>query len=361
MRRLSSAATKATRDPRTDEIAGLQPALLASDRQRVILIRYAVGQSGALYARGGAQRRGHNREMVLDLALVGTGGMMPLPNRWLSSVLLRYKGRLILFDCGEGTQISLRVLGWGIKDIDLILISHIHGDHVTGLPGLLLTLGNAGRTDAVQIAGPAGLSRIVESLLAVAPFLPFEVNIRELQPGEYVLVGNLKATCGPAEHQVACFAYRIDVPRGRRFLPERARALDVPLGDWTRLQRGEAVGGVEPSAVLGPPRRGVSVGLATDTRPTEPVVHLMDQVDLLIGEGMYGSDEDQPRALERKHMTFREAAMLAKQARAKQLILTHFSPALAHPEEYAANAREVFAATIVGRDHFTLSLPFPPD
>ena len=107
--------------------------------------------------------------MVLDVALVGTGGMMPLPNRWLSSVLVRYQGRLILFDCGEGTQISLRALGWGLKDIDLILISHVHGDHVTGLPGLLLTLGNSGRTDEVVLVGPLGFSAVVERLLVVLP------------------------------------------------------------------------------------------------------------------------------------------------------------------------------------------------
>src|SRR5438477_9520499 len=105
--------------------------------------------------------------------------MMPLPNRWLSSVLLRYQGRLVLFDCGEGTQISLRALGWGLKDIGLILVSHVHGDHVSGLPGLLLTLGNSERTEAVTIAGPLGSAGVVERLLVVAPHLPFEVRCRE--------------------------------------------------------------------------------------------------------------------------------------------------------------------------------------
>src|ERR687886_2128865 len=107
--------------------------------------------------------------MVLDVALVGTGGMMPLPNRWLSSVLVRHDGRLLLFDCGEGTQISLRVLGWGIKDIDLILISHVHADHVAGLPGLLLTQGNSGRTEPLDVVGPPGLADVVRGLRVVAP------------------------------------------------------------------------------------------------------------------------------------------------------------------------------------------------
>src|SRR5437868_12694761 len=101
-------------------------------------------------------------QMALDVALVGTGGMLPLPTRWLSSVLLRFGRHLVLFDCGEGTQISLRQLGWGIKDIDLILISHVHGDHVTGLPGLLLTQGNSSRTEPVLIVGPAGLRQVLQ-------------------------------------------------------------------------------------------------------------------------------------------------------------------------------------------------------
>jgi len=299
-----------------------------------------------------------NREVVLDVALVGTGGMMPLPNRWLSSVLLRYQGRLILFDCGEGTQISLRALGWGLKDIELILISHVHGDHVTGLPGLLLTLANSGRTEDVLIVGPQGFSGIVERLLVVAPHLPFSVRYLELGGGECFEHAGLTITCAQAEHHVPCLGYRIDVPRGRRFLPERARELGVPVADWRRLQRGETVGGVSSEAVLGPPRHGLSVGLVTDTRPTPFLVQLISGVDLLVGEGMYGSDDDQPRALERTHMTFREAAQLAASAGAKQLVLTHFSPSVVEPDSYVGNAREVFPETIVGRDHLTLSLSF---
>src|SRR3984893_10806506 len=129
--------------------------------------------------------------MVLDVALVGTGGMMPLPDRWLSSVLVRYQGQLILFDCGEGTQISLRALGWGLKDIGLILISHVHGDHVTGLPGLLLNQANSGRTEPVQIVGPPGLGAVVAGLMVVAPHMPFEIRCRELESDEYVELDDL--------------------------------------------------------------------------------------------------------------------------------------------------------------------------
>jgi ribonuclease Z len=300
---------------------------------------------------------------VIDVALVGTGGMMPLPNRWLSSVLLRYAGHLILFDCGEGTQISLRSLGWGIKDIDLLLISHLHGDHVTGLPGLLLTQANSGRTEPLQMVGPVGMGTVVSGLLSVARYLPFAVQCRELTAADEERVGldDLSVTWVEAEHHVECLAYRLDLPRGPRFLPERARKLGVPIEHWKRLQRGEIVNGVRPSEVLGPARRGLSIGLVTDTRPTGSIERLVREVDLLVCEATFGSDEDQPRAVERKHMTFREAAQLAKAARARQLLLTHFSPSLVEPQAYLGNAAEVFPATIVGRDHLTLSLRFPAE
>jgi ribonuclease Z len=286
--------------------------------------------------------------------------MMPLPGRWLSSVLVRYGGHLVLFDCGEGTQISLRELRWGIKDIDLILISHVHGDHVTGLPGLLLTQANSDRTLPVRIVGPPGLGSVVRGLLVVAPHLPFEVQCLE-SPESSLALDGMQITWVAGEHHVPCLAYRLDVARGRRFLPERARDLGVPISDWRRLQRGEAVGGVSAESVLGPARPGLSVGLVTDTRPTVAIERLVAGVDLLVCEATYGSDEDQARAAERKHMTFREAAGLALAAGAKQLVLTHFSPSVVDPQAFLGNAREVFPETVVGRDHLSLTLRFPPD
>src|SRR5579871_2340949 len=221
---------------------------------------------------------------MLDVALVGTGGMLPLPNRWLASVLVRYSRHLVLFDCGEGTQISLRALGWGIKDIDLILISHVHGDHITGLPGLLLTQGNSSRAQPVQIVGPPGLAAVLRGLLVVAPHLPFELHVRELSSGMCLTLDELTVTCVDAEHQVPCLAYRLDLPRAPRFLPERARSLGVPVQEWSRLQHGESVDGVKPEDVLGPARRGLSLGLVTDTRPTEGIAQLVRDVDLLVCE-----------------------------------------------------------------------------
>jgi ribonuclease Z len=302
---------------------------------------------------------------MLDLALVGTGGMLPLPNRWLSSVLLRYQGRLVLFDCGEGTQISLRALGWGLKDIDLILISHLHGDHVSGLPGLLLSQGNAGRTEPLEILGPPGLGDAVSRLRVIAPYLPFQVRCRDLAAGETFRLGNLRGASLPTDHSVPCLAYRLEVPRQARFLPERAHELGVPREQWKALQRGKPVSvdgrTVRPDEVLGPPRRGLAVGLVTDTRPVAALADFVADVDLLVCEGTYGNSDDQPRAVERKHMTFAEAAELARRAHARQLLLTHFSPALVDPEAYAPCARTIFPNTVVGKDHLALSLRFPEE
>jgi ribonuclease Z len=297
--------------------------------------------------------------MVLDLALLGTGGMMPLPRRALSSVLVRYGPHLILFDCGEGTQVHLRALGWGVKDVDLILISHVHGDHILGVPGLLLTLGNSGRTEPVLIVGPPGVADILRGLLVVSPHLPFEVRCREVAgQAECVELDGMRVRNALGEHHVPCVAYRLEVPRAPRFIPEKATALGIPLEHWSRLQRGETVAGISPETVLGPPRRGVAVGLITDTRPSDALAELARDVDVLVCEATYGSDDDQPRAVERKHMTFREAATLARAAAARKLVLTHFSPALVDPIAYIDNARAVFPETVVGHDGFTLSLSY---
>ncbi len=287
---------------------------------------------------------------------------MPLPNRWLSSVLIRFKGHLVLFDCGEATQVSLRALGWGIKDIDLILISHLHGDHVLGLPGLLLTQGNSGRTAPVDILGPPGLAQAVDKLRVVAPQLPFEVHCRELESGDAFALDGLHGRCASADHHVPCLAYRLDVARGRPFLPDRARALGVPVEHWKSLQSEQPVSWrgrtIMPDEVLGPPRAGLALALVTDTRPSWRLRELARGVDVLVCEGTYGDEQDQARAVERKHMTFAEAATLAREAGVKQLLLTHFSPALADPGHYADHARAIFANTLVGRDHLQLALSY---
>jgi ribonuclease Z len=303
---------------------------------------------------------------MIDVALLGTGGTLPLPDRFLSSALVRCGGQLILIDCGEGTQVSLRKLGWGIKDISTILLTHFHADHVSGVPGLLLTVGNSGRTreEPLTIAGPRGVQRVVESLRVIAPYLPFPVRYRELTGSveDSLSVGPLAVTACPTDHDVPCLAFKLSLPRAPAFQPERAQALGLPVTVWKLLQRGQSVEHegrtVRPEEVLGPPRPGLAMGFVTDTRPTKELVEFFTDVDLLICEATYGDPEDRPKAIENKHMTFAEAATLAAAARARRLWLTHFSPALPNPGFFRREAEAVFPSVVIGHEHLNTALAF---
>lgn len=300
---------------------------------------------------------------MIDAILLGTGGMLPLPGRWLSSLLVRANGELILFDCGEGTQISWREQGWGFRRLAAICISHTHADHIAGLPGLLHTVANAGRVEPIDLYGPVGTAAVVQGLRAIAPVLPFELRVVELEGGtRFGLPGGLTGSCAAGEHGLPVLAFRADLPRAREFLPERAKALGVPILLWRTLQTGKPVawdgGAARPDEVLGPLRRGLSLAYVTDTRPAPALIDLARGVDLLVCEGTYGSEDDQPKAVANRHMTFREAATFAREAAAERLWLTHFSPALTDPDAFAANAQAVFVATTVGQAGLTLNLSF---
>jgi ribonuclease Z len=308
---------------------------------------------------------------VLDICLLGTGGMQPLPGRHLSAVLVRAGSSHILIDCGEGTQVAIRECGWGFAAIDTILLSHMHGDHVLGLPGLLLSLANAQRPAdrPLTIYGPEPLLTVLRGLLIVAPRLPFPLLTTVLQGGEqFALPGHpgLIGSCAALVHDVPCLAYAISLPRAPRFDAERARALEVPVSSWHALQRGETtiVDGREiaPDQVMGAPRRGLRMVLATDSSPTPVLTAFVNDegrgADLLICDAMYGSEEDKPTRWEAAHLTFAEAAAVARAGLARELWLTHFSPALAHPHEYLHNATDIFSATKVGEDGMTTTLSF---
>lgn len=303
---------------------------------------------------------------MIDVALLGTGGTLPLPDRFLSAVLLRCGGQLILIDCGEGTQVSLRKLGWGLKDVGTILLTHFHADHVAGLPGLLLTIGNSGRTreEPLTVAGPRGVQRVVESLRVIAPHLPYPVRYREMNgdSADALMVGPLHVTTCPADHDIPCLAYRLSLSRAPAFQPERAKALGLPVTLWKLLQRGETVEHdgrrIRPEEVLGPPRPGLSFAFVTDSRPTRALVEFCTDADLLVCEATYGDPADRPKAIENKHMTFGEAATLAAAARARQLWLTHFSPALPNPDYFRREAEAVFPGVVIGREHLTTTLAY---
>lgn len=300
---------------------------------------------------------------MIDVVLLGTGGMLPLPRRWLSSLLVRVDGELTLFDCGEGTQIAWSESGWGFRRLGAICISHTHADHIAGLPGLLHAVANAGRTEPIDLFGPDGVAAVVRGLRAIAPVLPFPVRVNEMTSGDrFSLPGGMIGSCASGEHALPVLAYRADLPRARAFLPDRARALGVPIELWGRLQKGETVTwdgrSVVPDDVLGHPRAGLSIAYVTDTRPVQPLAHFLAGVDLLVCEGTYGSDDDLPKAVRNRHMTFREAATLARDAAAGRLWITHFSPALEDPETFAPNATAMFPASTIGQDGLPTSLSF---
>lgn len=302
---------------------------------------------------------------MLDICLLGTAGMMPLPNRWLTSMMARYNGSSLLIDCGEGTQIAMKEAGWSPKPIDTILVTHFHADHISGLPGLLLSMGNAERTEPVTIVGPKGVTRIVNSLRVIAGDLPFSIEFRELtEPEERFMLHGYEITAFRVKHNVVCYGYRIDVPRAGKFDADRAKALGIPIRLWNTLQKGETVEEdgqtYTPDLVMGPPRRGLAVTYCTDTRPVPKISEVANGSDLFICEGMYGEPGMEKKAKQYRHMTFTEAAELAKAAGVKEMWLTHFSPSLVNPKQYIGRAKEIFPAASLGKDGRMKTLDFDP-
>ena len=202
---------------------------------------------------------------MLDICLLGTGGMMPMPGRFLTSLAARLNGRMMLIDCGEGTQVTMKMQGWGFKNIDAICFTHFHADHISGLPGLLLTIGNAGRTEPLKLVGPQGLAYVVEGLRRIAPELPFPLELIELgkDTPNPLRLGEFEVSFCQADHMVRCYAYRIDVKRRGKFDPKKAEALGLPRPLWGKLQKEGAVEfegkTYTPDMVLGPDRKGLKV------------------------------------------------------------------------------------------------------
>lgn len=284
---------------------------------------------------------------------------MPLHTRALASLYVRNGARALLVDCGEGTQVQVGKLGWGFQRIEAILISHYHADHCSGVPGFLLALTKAGRTEPVHIWGPPGLNRVIGGLRVICPTLSFEPVLHELPDGGGAFeAAGLRIRAFPLNHGMPCLGFRFDLDRPRAFLPDRAQALGIPVRLWQTLQRGEPAEGWLPDQVLGPERRGIAFVYATDTRPVPAVAEAGRGADLMILEGMYGSEEDLPKALKNSHMLFRESAELAREAGCGRLILTHFSTALEEPEACLDAARSVFPDTVCACDGMTLTLHY---
>lgn len=300
---------------------------------------------------------------MLDICLLGSGGMMPLPYRWLTSLMVRYNGSSLLIDCGEGTQVAIKEKGWSFKPIDVICFTHYHADHISGLPGMLLTMGNAERTEPLLMIGPKGLERVVGALRVIAPELPFEIRFHELtEPFEQIDMGDYKLEAFRVNHNVICYGYNLIVERAGKFQVEKAKQLGLPVQCWNPLQKGNVVEfegkTYTPDMVMGAPRKGLKVTYCTDTRPTKSIEEHATGADLFICEGMYGEEDKQQKAREHKHMTFYEAAHIAKNAGVRQMWLTHYSPSLPWPDQYLSQVRKIFEASLTAKDGQTLELDF---
>lgn len=307
---------------------------------------------------------------MLDITMIGCGATMPLPGRAVAACAVKHNGRVALLDCGEGTQAAARAAGVSLVRVEAVLLTHYHGDHIFGLPGLLQTMASLGRTAPVRLLGPAaddagGLAHWAGLLLALAGPLPFAVQCVPLPAAQKTipLWDGLSVTAFPMAHRVPCVGYRFDLPRAGRFLAPQAQALGVPRPLWGVLQKGEAVTladgrTVTPGQVLGLPRRGLRVVYACDTAPCAAVTAQAADADLLICDGTYADDAEADKAALYGHCTFRQAAQMAADAGVRRLLLTHFGGALTDPAAALPAAQSIYPAAAAAHDGLTLRLVF---
>ncbi len=272
--------------------------------------------------------------MAFEVFILGTGGMMPLPHRALTSVLARRAGELFLFDCGEGTQVSLKKLNLRWKKITAILVSHTHADHVTGLPGMLMLTSQVDRSEPLYIIGPPKIKEYVEASRSILDmYINYEIIVKEVTKKGVVFEGDgYHINAFALKHSKLCLGYSIEEDlRPGVFYPQKAISKKIPRGPlWSRLQAGETVRlengqTVTPQEVMGPKRPGTKISFVTDTLPIPGIAQHVAYSDLLICEGMF-SQELSASALEKKHLTAEQAAIIAKQAKVKRLGLIHYSP-----------------------------------
>ena len=296
---------------------------------------------------------------MLKVTLLGTGGTQPLPDRALAAAAVTVGGRSVLLDCGEGTQVGLRRYGVSAYRLSAVLLTHYHGDHILGLPGLLQTLGSLNRTEPLTIYGPKGIEPVAKAVMALAGGQPYPVRWQVLD--DKLHVDAMKITPFPLTHRVPCQGYALELPRAGRFDAARAKAANIPLAYWSTLQKGEAVGGFTPDQVLGPPRRGLKVVYATDTRPCAALEAAAQDADLLCMDSTYADDADLPKAKLYGHSTCREVGELAAAAGVRRLWLTHYSAAVTDPEPGLTAARAACPAAQAGYDGLAEELEFDKD
>lgn len=306
---------------------------------------------------------------MIDICLLGTSALLPLPDRALTAAALTCAGHSILFDCGEGTQTAARRHGVSLLKIDMIALTHYHGDHIFGLPGLMQTMFCMGRTEPLYITGPAGLSRELSPILRLAGGLSYEIRL--IEAGEEPIKLSRLVKGWPEESRLSSFAtnhrvisrgYCFHLERAGKFLPEKARELGVPVNMWSKLQRGESVelddNTFLPEQVMGARRKGLKFVFTGDTSPCASLVSAARGADLMICDATYAEDGQAQLALERGHMNFDMASKCARDAGAKRLWLSHYSQLVKEPEEYLPMAAKNFPDAECGTDGKRITLLF---
>ncbi len=302
--------------------------------------------------------------MNINIVILGSGGAIPTLTRNLPSVAVQCDGRVFLFDCGEGTQTQIVRAKLAQSKIEGIYISHLHGDHVMGLPGLLMTMGQVPRERPLYIYGPPGIADFVEGNRRFLGYqCPFPVIIAENEGGLVSEDDRIFIEAVPADHSCFTLAFAFqERDRPGQFRVEEARKLGIPPGPlYGRLQAGETVTlqdgqVIEPRQVLGPIRRGRKIVYATDTRPCDQVASLALEADVLIHDGMF-SDELRAQARQKHHSTVVQAARIARRAKVGSLVLTHISSRYMQEAPLAAEARKIFPASRVARDLMEINVP----
>ncbi|MDC7240582.1 MAG: ribonuclease Z [Spirochaetales bacterium] len=310
--------------------------------------------------------------MIMEVFVLGTGGMMPLPGRNLTSVLLRREGDLFLFDCGEGTQVSLRKLNLRWKKINKIFISHTHADHITGLPGILMLSSQVERSEPLTIIGPPKIKEYVESSRKVLDmYVNYEIIVEEIaEPDKPQVVfenDEMVIRSIPLNHSKVCVGYILEEKdRPGVFFPLKAQEAGIPCGPmWSQLQNGNSVEledgrTIIPSDVMGPTRKGRKFSFVTDTAYVPAIAEDVKDSDLFICEGMFDRSL-QSSAREKKHLTSQQAAKIAAAAGGiKQMGLIHYSPRYTEKElkNLLREAKEIFPETFLTRDRMTIELPY---
>jgi len=307
--------------------------------------------------------------MNFEAFILGCGGMMPLPNRHLTSVLLRREGELFLFDCGEGTQVSLRRLNLRWKKISVIFISHTHADHVTGIPGLLMLSSQVDRDDPLYIIGPPRIAEYIDASRRILDmYINYEIIVQEItSPGIVYKGDGFHIRCFPLSHTKPCYGYALEEDmRPGEFHPEKAESLNIPMGKlWGKLQKGETIQlpdgrEVRPDEVMGSPRTGRKFSFVTDSLALPEISTHVIGSDLFICEGMF-SKELTEDAHSKKHMTAEEAAKIAAASSGvKKLALIHYSPRYTEYElkQILREAAEIFPETVLTRDRMVFPIDY---